>query len=297
MMNYLRVLLISVMLLSVGVIVLPSTVSLFHGQHIWYNISGNGNNIPCRKCHADVYEEMRTTIGPHTGETGYVFDCQLCHRATGFNGIQYATVNQSTYTSAYPGVQAHAASVVECMACHGAYGTPYVLKHVTYYGSISPTQTCSQCHGTPWFFGTPVGAGGTDYVQAGGFGLTSLPGDTGSMAAHLMFVKQAIASSTMPGANEACVACHTETPVNITWHHAEYLRFSAKYNWSVWKSTNYSTHYLAFNYSAGGNYTVYVLGNATGFGVVKLTNGSYFYANGTLTTTAPSSKVYPGYLW
>ncbi len=295
-MNTSKALLITIILLSLGLVVMPSTVSLFHGQHIWYNISGNGNNVPCKKCHYDVYMEMRTHVGPHTGESGYVFDCQLCHRATGFNGLQYATVNKSSYTSAYPGVQAHAASVVRCMACHGAYGTSYVLGHITYYGSISSTQTCSQCHGTTWYFGNPVGTGGTDYVQAGGFGLTTLPGDTGSMAAHWKFVHDAINETLMPGANEACVACHTETPVNITWHHAEVLKLMAKFNFTIWNITQ-ATHYQTTDYNANGTYTVYVLGNATGYGVVKLTNGSYYYANKTLTNAPPSSKIYPGYPW
>ncbi len=299
-MNATKLILFMILMLAVGVIILPNTVSLFHGQHIWYNISGNGNNVPCKKCHADVYEEMRSVIGPHTGESGYVFDCQLCHRATGFTGIQYATVNESSYTSAYPGVQAHAASVVACMNCHGAYGTKYVLGHITYYGSINPTQTCSECHGKTWYFGNPVGSGGTDYVQAGGFGLTTLPGDTGSMAAHIVFVKQAINSTKMAGANEACIACHTYTPVNITWRHAEYLNFTVSWNMTTWNETNYATHYYAYNYSAGGNYTVYVRGNATGFGAVKLVNESgtyYFYVGANGTQSSLPSGYYPGYPW
>ncbi len=56
---------------------------------------------------------MRLHVGPHTGESGYVFQCQLCHR-TYFNGYSYATVNNSKITSVYPGVQAHAATTVRC---------------------------------------------------------------------------------------------------------------------------------------------------------------------------------------
>ena len=293
-MNISKFILLTIILLAIGLVVMPSTVSLFHGQHIWYNISGNGNNVPCQKCHADVYEEMRTTIGPHTGETGYVFDCQLCHRATGFNGLQYATVNKSSYTSAYPGVQAHAASVVRCMTCHGAYTPPLGnIVHVTYYGNVyGSLQGCYQCHGR----NLPSSTLSPYYVQAGGFGLTSLPGDTGSMAAHWKFVHDAINDSLMPGANEACVACHTETPVNITWHHAIVLKLAARYSFTIWNETNYSAHYGTSDYEANGTYTVYVLGNATGYGAVKLTNGSYFYG-GSVKSTPPSSKIYPGYPW
>jgi len=46
---------------AVGLFALPSTVSLFSGQHRWYNISGTGNEIPCIKCHADIYDEYTLT--------------------------------------------------------------------------------------------------------------------------------------------------------------------------------------------------------------------------------------------
>jgi len=183
---------------------------------------------------------------------------------------------------------------VRCMTCHGAYTPPLGnIVHVTYYGNVyGSLQGCYQCHGR----NLPSSTLSPYYVQAGGFGLTSLPGDTGSMAAHWKFVHDAINDSLMPGANEACVACHTETPVNITWHHAIVLKLAARYSFTIWNETNYSAHYGTSDYEANGTYTVYVLGNATGYGAVKLTNGSYFYG-GSVKSTPPSSKIYPGYPW
>ncbi len=258
-MNLAKLLLVTLVLAATGLVVLPSTVSLFAGQHYWYNLSGTGNNVPCKKCHADIYEEMRAHVGPHTGETGYVFECQLCHRAGGFNGISFASVSGS-YTQYTPGVQAHAASTVRCMDCHGAYNNP---NHVGYYLSIG-SQTCYECHGNPGVFSS-------SYVIAGGFGLTAYPGDTGSCAAHLAFVRAANNSTLLRGENEACIACHTAVAVKINWTHARSLEFDVNitnpatlsngvHNWNITK------------WKINGTAWAIVYGNTTGYGATNLTN-------------------------
>jgi len=56
-----------------------------------------------------------------------------------------------------------------------------------------------------------------DFVSAGGFGLNASPGDIGTMAAHRDFVIAAMKTPNMSGANEACIACHTEVNVSIVW--------------------------------------------------------------------------------
>jgi len=273
-----KILLLTISLLAVGTVVMPQTASLFAGQHWWYDISGNGNQIPCQKCHADIYEEMRLHVGPHTGESGYVFQCQLCHR-TYFNGYSYATVNNSKITSVYPGVQAHAATTVRCMACHGAYGNlPYATGHVGYYNKLNPS-LCNVCHGNPIvYYKNILNKNGSDYVQAGGFGLTSLPGDTGSMAAHKMFVLEAKNDSTLKGANEACVACHTHVAVKIRWHHKRSLEFvvnitnpvtlsSGVHNWSV------------SNWSVNGTAIATVWGSSNGSGSISYNSSVWPWPN------------------
>ncbi|HEY6586596.1 MAG TPA: hypothetical protein VIY97_05420, partial [Candidatus Methanoperedens sp.] len=45
-------------LVGIGVFALPSTMSLFAGQHSFYNIDATGNQIPCVKCHGDVKAEL-----------------------------------------------------------------------------------------------------------------------------------------------------------------------------------------------------------------------------------------------
>src|SRR5574340_536068 len=71
-------------LIGIGVFALPSTMSLFAGQHSFYNIDATGNQVPCQKCHGDVKAELTTTgysaktgtKGPHAD-----FKCEYCHRA------------------------------------------------------------------------------------------------------------------------------------------------------------------------------------------------------------------------
>ncbi len=261
-MNISKIVLIVIIFTATGLVVLPNTVSLFAGQHYWYNLSGTGNDIPCKKCHADIYEEMHAHIGPHTGETGYVFKCELCHRAGGFNGLKFATVNGS-YTSYSPGVQAHAASVVRCMDCHGAYNN---INHVIYYYNINP-KTCVICHGNT----LNKAAINASYVIAGGFGLTSMPEDTGIYAAHKAFVLEANNSSMLRSENEACIACHTAVPVKITWKHKRSIEFSVTISNPV--TVSYGVHnWNVSDWSVNGTALVTVYGNTTGFGATSSAN-------------------------
>ncbi|RLI85995.1 MAG: hypothetical protein DRP01_05120 [Archaeoglobales archaeon] len=62
---------VMIVFFALGMFVLPSTLSLFSGQHFWYNTKQNGSNVPCEKCHADVMDKMEAIVAPHTGETGY----------------------------------------------------------------------------------------------------------------------------------------------------------------------------------------------------------------------------------
>ena len=64
-------------------------MSLFAGQHVWYDLSGGINDVPCEKCHADVAEEMQSDAnGAHRNLT-----CAMCHR-TCFNNYGYAKVGR-----------------------------------------------------------------------------------------------------------------------------------------------------------------------------------------------------------
>lgn len=199
-----KIVLLTVAVIAIGIFALPSTVSLFSGQHAWYDLSAAGNDVPCEKCHADIGDEMVST-GAHLN-----VKCEGCHRTDARVG--YAVDWDGDVE---PGQGAHAASTQECMICHGSGNfTHYYLK-----------QECGDCHGTPWI--APV---------AGGFNLTG-DDDTGEKAAHLQFVHDSMDEPLMEGANEACLACHTRVGVNITWTKRLYLDFNAiedaAGNWTI----------------------------------------------------------------
>ncbi|MFZ3385000.1 MAG: hypothetical protein WA144_13850 [Candidatus Methanoperedens sp.] len=73
-------------LVGIGVFALPSTMSLFAGQHSFYNIDATGNQVPCQKCHGDVKAELVSNIntnpanGPLTDGPHAKFKCEYCHR-------------------------------------------------------------------------------------------------------------------------------------------------------------------------------------------------------------------------
>jgi len=94
-------------LVGIGVFALPSTMSLFAGQHSFYNIDATGNQIPCQKCHGDVKAELSSngntdpSKGPITPGPHAAFKCEYCHRieqgsASGDNAFGRIKYNNAT---------------------------------------------------------------------------------------------------------------------------------------------------------------------------------------------------------
>ena len=269
-MNSKRLLLLTVAVVAVGVFALPGTVSLFSGQHAWYGISGPENEIPCKKCHADVYEEMMSMEKPNSPHSFMAENCELCHRIY-FNWTynpgtgEYEESSGFTYASgkgsgATPGVEAHAVSTIECMDCHGVRYDAY--KHTGHeeYGG-----RCHICHGG--YAGIPARGYG-DFISAGGFGFnTTWAGsgkpypDTGEHAAHKAFVLDSINDTELEGSNEACIACHTSIPVKIRWTHGRSLEFNATYDKGLVLPP---THFNTSDYEANGTVEVTSYGNYSG---------------------------------
>ena len=88
---------------------------------------------------------------------------------------------------------------VECMDCHGATGT------ISGHWETTECQDCRVCH---WNSGTDI-ASYFDFISAGGFGLNTTQFDVGEMAGHKGLIAVAMNNTTLAGANEACLACHT----------------------------------------------------------------------------------------
>jgi len=245
-MNGKGITLLAIAVVAIGTFALPNTVSLFSGQHAWYDLSGQGNDVPCEKCHADVAEELGNS-GPHVD-----MKCWYCHRTANLTGYTYASGDGTAST---PGEEAHAASTVECMECHEGFGIECMDCHwgpPPWGGGKHPiewqNEPCGNCHEVlPPKYKHPVVPG---KLEAGGFNLTINSSDTGTAAAHKAFVDGAIANSDlMEGANEACIACHTHIPVKINWKHAYNIEFNATYDEGV---TFPPTHFNTSNYSANG---------------------------------------------
>jgi hypothetical protein len=248
-----KLILLAVAVVAIGLFALPSTVSLFSGQHAWYNISGT-EKLPCIKCHADIYDEYLMTgvhgklsNGSHSWETGDQPNdaCYACHRVA-YEDRGFITYASGADEGATPGKEAHAASTVACMACHefnASYST--MLAGFEAGGFSDPYVNIPE---------------NKDPVTGIKFNYTG-DDSTGGHAAHQGFIEGAINMSTMEDANEACIACHTQIPVKITWTHAYSLEFNATYNESL---SLPPTHFDTSNYSANGTVVVDSYGNATG---------------------------------
>ncbi|TFH42339.1 MAG: hypothetical protein E4G94_06465, partial [ANME-2 cluster archaeon] len=135
---------IIIALFGIGLFVLPSTVSMFAGQHAWYNPDPNIEGIPCEKCHVLEQSELMGTNGPHSltyaslvntsanysgipgasgsavfwgSATDVTSRCFGCHQV-GANfsaGSDYDYVNTNWSTNRNI---SHAAIVIQCIDCH-----------------------------------------------------------------------------------------------------------------------------------------------------------------------------------
>jgi hypothetical protein len=246
-----KIALMAIAVVAIGIFALPSTVSLFSGQHSWYDLndwSAGHTTVPCEKCHADIAAEMDSNVGPHTelsgSWSGGSFSrlyCEDCHRV--FYDYAASEVGSAPVYPKYTyALGAHAASTVECMDCHGVVGdldSSWNSQHATAGNDYAYLQPCDRCH---------AGNNFNNVFAAGGFNLTKgkssftwnydpATDDTGERAAHMKFVLDAMDDDLMEGANEACIACHTRIGVNITWTKSEYLEFTAiedgTGNWTI----------------------------------------------------------------
>ena len=220
-MNSNKLVLVAVAIVAVGIFALPSTVSLFSGQHTWYNLNDPGNQLPCTKCHQDIQDEMMSTgvngNGVHTTLNGTAGSSScLCHRVTTAT-TRYGTgvADGDGAGNSTPGTKAHAAAAIACMLCHEQGNQ---VSYPFAGGFNQSAVEASAGKSSPYYYNHSDGTGGEH-------------------AAHNAFIGQAINNSLMEDSNEACIACHTRVGVNITWTKNENLEFDATENelgnWAV----------------------------------------------------------------
>lgn len=117
-----KILILSIAVIAVGLFAMPSTLSLFAGQHTFYN----GSSVNCAKCHQDIANEVssggvHTTITSQSGRakcrvchtTGEVTNVPLGKNASGA-GYDLGTKSRNNSNNS----NAHAAVTVECVSCH-----------------------------------------------------------------------------------------------------------------------------------------------------------------------------------
>ncbi|MCZ7355988.1 MAG: cytochrome c3 family protein [Candidatus Methanoperedens sp.] len=119
-----KLMLIGLAIAAVGLVALPQTLALFVGQHNFYdtisnNVYGGGTttNIPCGKCHADIFAELKQPGGVNAAHRAY--GCEGCHMTTAMQ--KEGIVNGPPDLT---GGQFHAAASPACLDCHNASFEP-----------------------------------------------------------------------------------------------------------------------------------------------------------------------------
>jgi hypothetical protein len=245
-MNSNKLVLVTIAVVAIGIFALPSTISMFGGQHNWYDLGPAGNQVPCIKCHGDVYDEFtaggvhhmlgggnasNATLVPNPDDA-----CMYCHRTN--PNIQYA---EGDTASATPGQEAHAASTVACMLCH-EYNPSVDISGST-VGSMA-----GYFAGGFWNMSANVT---TPYNY-------TYPGanTNGSKAAHNAYIEGAIIDPLMDDSNEACIACHTHVAIDINW--------TKEYKMALDVVGDHDGNWTCENFASEGNYSVSTYGNMSG---------------------------------
>lgn len=146
--------LLTIAVLAIGMYFLPSTVSVFSGQHTF----NNGTEVSCRKCHSDIFDEIYNspTGAPHLS---FGQNCIACHRTgrvimlPAFGGTLGPKGVNITKNTPYV---AHAAVTLECVFCHDLIVQEInssTEAHKVFYNSANQTallkggnEACTGCH-------------------------------------------------------------------------------------------------------------------------------------------------------
>nr|QNO47292.1 hypothetical protein POPKKDDM_00011 [Methanosarcinales archaeon ANME-2c ERB4] len=197
-----KILLLSVAVVAIGLFALPSALSMFAGQHSWYDPTDSGG-IPCAKCHFLEKEELAASGGPHS-----VAYTSLVNKSMDY-GSGPGAGGGNTFWGGTDSVDSR------CYGCHQRAGS--ASSHEFLNGSWDDHRDdqhaaiavwCIDCH--PWV---------VDELSDG-------------KAAHRWFY-DGLNATTEPGTddlalqqpNRACLGCHTHVGVNITWQRNAYVSY------------------------------------------------------------------------
>lgn len=210
---------LGIAILAIGLFALPNVLSVYTGSHTWGDPKDNG--IQCERCHQTIYDEMRaqsySTHTPHAfmddyGEIRY-FECLECHT------IEYdieERFRNGVIGDEEPG---HTVTTTDCMACHGdvpngeemhdlgeKYGMVFSWADIT-----NPNSYCHKCHDI-------------DLEGGNGFDINAFICNIDvelMQDAHGNFYNDVLVETG--SANKACLGCHSNIDINITWNETDTL--------------------------------------------------------------------------
>jgi len=189
----------TVIVVAVGIVILPNFV--LHIEEEWKEIPAptpaTGEELPATPIPGVQYQGTAAGVMEEiqVGSAHRNFSCDTCH---------YSPLADFDFH-------------VECMDCHGDTGN--ISGHWEYLECMN----CSLCH---WSDARDIN-NYTDFISAGGFGMNATPFDVGGLESHTDFILAAMNNPQMAGANEACIACHTDANVSVTLPKRKYMTFKA----------------------------------------------------------------------
>ncbi len=212
-----QVLILAIAIIAIGLFILPSTLSMFVGQHTWYSVKNPDDmEALCAKCHQPEVDEWEANIaagGAHaTFATEYPTrsGCTICHQVNATALEDYGLNLTSLYDYSFEDfTQAglnNTSSATNFSGTWRTQNTPHAAIKVD----------CADCH-----YNASVQLSDPD-------------------SAHSDFYNQSIDSATE---SAACIGCHTMTDINISWYKFGGLNINATINrttnlWEINVTTN-----------------------------------------------------------
>lgn len=216
------ILLLGFAILAIGIFVLPSTMSMFVGQHQWYSVRTDAQrDVICQRCHVAEYNEWNNNDGAHStfsSEEGA--DCVMCHTVNktalvnwGINTTSLGdislfnvsgTLNATNYAASWRNTSgAHAAISVDCVDCHWNASQQLLNDNEAHKVFYNTTINNSD----PW---------------------------TGN-------------NDNYGNPSAACIACHTHTSLNVTFIRAIGMNITANHTTGDWVFSELDVNTSAYN--------------------------------------------------
>lgn len=216
-----------VALIGIGLFVIPSTLSMFAGQHAWYNPSEKG--IPCDKCHVLESEELKGSHGPHS---------------TLYGGISKRIYNSSANYN----------------------GTSGFVGGSVFWGGDDPNSRCYGCHqvGANFSASSPLNVTNSSWGDKNDTSHAAVviycvdchswvdDALNESLSAHKEFYYglNTTNSGLLKGGNSACIGCHTSVEVNISWTRPTNITFTANKSTGNWAMSSMNATGIETNFTS-----------------------------------------------